>query len=98
MSNVLTIQYYRFEDLDDQGIPTGESTYGFTAADNYATEYNNTFDSFDELVETCNESNLMDVFLSLPDSFGDISPDTISGVFFNGRIIPLKDIFSEYTE
>ena len=49
MSNIVSVQFTRFEDLDDHGNPDGKPTLGYRICDDYGSDYNNCFASVDEM-------------------------------------------------
>lgn len=49
MSNIVSVQFTRFQDLDSQGIPDGEPTIGYRICDDYGADYNNCFESVEEM-------------------------------------------------
>ena len=49
MANIVEVQFTAFQNLDSSGAPVGESHLGYRIFDNYDADYNNTFDSIDEM-------------------------------------------------
>lgn len=49
MSNPLNSRRVMFQDLDEQGKPVGAPSFGVITSDNYETDLNNSFESFEEL-------------------------------------------------
>ena len=47
MSNVVSVQFTRFQDLDDHGNPDGDPTYGYRIFDDYEQNYNNCYESIE---------------------------------------------------
>lgn len=56
MSNALSVRRVKFQELDEQGNPVGDPTYGVIASDDYDSAYNDTFESFEELEKNIQES------------------------------------------
>ena len=89
MSNRVTVQYTRFQNLDVVNHITGES-YGYRIYDDYGTEYNNTFKSFEELEDYINELNVFEVIEEQhPQFFYGYEFD---GVFINGIWIEKAEV------
>ncbi len=63
-----------FQTLDEQGKPEGTPTYGIIASDNYESDFNNNFDSFEELNKEIDKTgcilNLVSVFSEYGDQVG----------------------------
>lgn len=49
MSNIVSVQFTRFQALDDHGNPDGEPTLGYRICDDYGADYNNCFESVEEM-------------------------------------------------
>ena len=49
MSNIVSVRFTRFQDLDDRGNPDGEPSIGYRICDDYGADYNNCFDSVDQM-------------------------------------------------
>lgn len=81
----VTIQYTKFESIDSDGN-TDTTTYGFRIYDDYECYmYCNIFDTFEELKENVNESNIVDYLKeNYPEIIGLINGYPLS---FNGKII-----------
>lgn len=59
MANKVSFYYTRFTSLDDNGNDK-EGTVGYRIADDDGQDYNNTFDSFEELKNTVSVSNILE--------------------------------------
>ena len=77
MSNRISLTLTKFTDLEGNN-----PMYGYRLYDDYASTYNNTFDSVSELKEEVNEENFWEV-LENHDEFSDIDPFE-TGMSFNG--------------
>ena len=44
MSNIVSVQFTRFQDLDSDGNLDGEPTLGYRIYDDYGADYNNCYD------------------------------------------------------
>lgn len=51
MSNMVCVQFTRFQNLDQEGDPSKEIDYGYRIYDDYEGDYNNCFDSVDAMIE-----------------------------------------------
>lgn len=49
MSNSLTVRRVKFQDINEDGSPNGDPTYGVIASDSYATAMINVFESLGDL-------------------------------------------------
>lgn len=49
MANIVEVQFTAFQNLDSIGAPVGERYLGYRIYDDYDADYNNTFDSIDEM-------------------------------------------------
>lgn len=91
MSNIVSAQFTRFQDLDDHGNPFGEATMGYRICDDYGADYNNCFESVEEM----HKAGLTreGIFRYIADNHDDF--DLIArekGVYLNGDwISPPKD-------
>jgi len=94
MSNTINIQYTKFQNLDSEGKVESEN-FGYRIYDDYATEYDNTFESFEQLTEALNEGNMVE-FLSKTQNFDDVDfTDEFggaSGVYFNGEFYSAEEL------
>lgn len=96
MSNRITIEYTKFTNLTTEGEEEFTS-FGYRIYDNYANDYNNTFDSFEELTEAVHEGNLLEVLKNHEDfkdvDFEDAMP-VASGIEFNGTFYEGEELCS----
>ena len=51
MSNMVCVQFTRFQNLDQDGNLSDEPTLGYRIYDDYGGDYNNCFDSVDAMIE-----------------------------------------------
>lgn len=51
MSNMVCVQFTRFQNLDQDGNPSDEPTIGYRIYDDYGGDYNNCFNSIDAMIE-----------------------------------------------
>lgn len=49
MANIVEVQFTSFQNLDSDGNPVGDRNLGYRIFDDYDAEYNNTFDSIEEM-------------------------------------------------
>ena len=91
MSNIVSVQFTRFQDLDDHGNPDGEPTYGYRICDDYESDYNNCFDSVDEMHEAGLTKKGIFRFITQNHDGFDLTARE-KGVYLNGAWIePPKD-------
>lgn len=94
MSNIVYVDYTRFTNLKEDH-EEGLTMYGYTIADNYASDYFDNYESYDELVESVHSNNLLEV-INRHEQFRDIDLETemplITGVSFNGTFYSLEQI------
>ena len=89
MSNVLSIQLTTFANINSNGRVI-ENSYGYRIYDDYASVYNNTFDTLDDLLIEVNDENFWKV-LENHDEFCDVDP-LEEGVCFNGEFFSGEEI------
>ena len=86
MSNIVSIQFTRFQDLDEQGHPDGEPTFGYRIYDDYDQDYNNCYDSVDEMRNVgLTQNGVFDFIAEHHDDYDLIARE--KGVYLNGRWI-----------
>lgn len=83
MSNYLTVKRVKFQDIDEKGKPLGKCTFGVIAIDNYAADYNNSFDSLADLNAAIDEAGCI-LDLVNTDMFEIVDRDAIGKANFNG--------------
>ena len=90
MSNIVSIQFTRFQDLDEHGHPDGEPTFGYRIYDDYDQEYNNCYDSVDEMRNAgLTQNGVFGFIAEHHDDYDLIARE--KGVYLNGRwIAPQK--------
>ena len=76
MSNPLSIRRVKFQTINENGEPVGDPTYGVCAADSYASAYNDTFESLDELNKAIEEEGSV---LQIVDPEGTLFSQTAYG-------------------
>lgn len=70
MSNMVCVQFTRFQNLDQEGNPSKEIDYGYRIYDDYDGDYNNCFDSVDAMIEAgLTPECIFDYILENHDSF-----------------------------
>jgi hypothetical protein len=91
MSNVLSIQFTKFTNINKNFNPIGnnigeEATYGFRVYDGYGKTYSDTFETFSDLLEFFQEKTLADImeYVVLNDEEFAYEPSAFNGVEFNG--------------
>lgn len=77
MSNPLNVRRVMFQDLDEQGKPIGEPSFGIIASDNHETDINNAFESFDALNAAIEAKGCI---AALCDKFKDFVNEAVVGV------------------
>lgn len=74
--NQVYFQFRKFQNIDANGNPVGEPTYGYAIWDMDRESYNNTYDSMDELIAAINakgglcgylEENQVDFYIAFED-------------------------------
>lgn len=84
MSTQVYMQYTQFVDISLNGKIYEEPHYGYRIWDAYGQEYNDNFESVDELIETVNEENVSEYVLENHYPFFEGSANVIC---FNGQWI-----------
>jgi hypothetical protein len=87
MGNRISVQYTKFTNLDDDGSEA-KPMFGFRVYDDYASAYNNTYDSFDALEKEVNADTVVAVVESI-EGFDDAGEYPI---YLNGNLV--NDIVS----
>jgi hypothetical protein len=87
MGNRISVQYTKFVNLDEKGSES-EPMFGFRVYDDYASAYNNTYESFDELKKEVNEDTVVGIVESM-EGFDDAGEYPI---YLNGNLV--NDIVS----
>ena len=67
MSNALSARRVKIKNLDENGNPIGEPSYGVLASDSYESYFCDVFDSFKELNDAINEAGTIIDILMNPD-------------------------------
>lgn len=94
MSNMLTVRRVKVQNLDEQGNPIGEPTYGVMAADSYESAYDDTFESFAELNTAIREAGSILAIVQGGDAFSDVA--TVVGTDnYQG---PCRSVFDDTKE
>lgn len=91
MSNIVSVQFTRFQDLDDHSTPTGEPTLGYRICDDYGADYNNCFESVGEMRKAgLTQEGIFNYIAEHHDDFALTARE--KGVYLNGDwIAPPKD-------
>lgn len=89
MSNIVSVQFTRFQNLDSDGNPDGEPTLGYRIYDDYDADYNNCYDSIEEMRQAgLNEEGIIDFIDANHDPYCLTAMER--GVILNGKYIPPK--------
>ncbi len=72
MSNPLSVRRVKVQTIDEHGEPVGRPSFGVLASDSYASGYNDTYESLDELNEAISEAGSI---LAIVDEDGSLWPD-----------------------
>lgn len=87
MSNMVCVQFTRFQNLDQDGNPSDEPTLGYRIYDDYGGDYNNCFVSVDEMLEKgLTPEGIFDYILEYHESFGEEAMNR--GVMLNDVYLP----------
>ena len=89
MSNRVALQFTKFSNLDEMGKVLEES-FGYRIYDDYGQDYNNTYDSVEELNEHINIKTLQSFISENHEEFFESVRD--KGIYFNGGWIPVEDM------
>ena len=91
MSNIVSVQFTRFQDLDDHGNPDGDPTYGYRIYDDYEQNYNNCYESIEDMKgDGLTREGVFEFIASNHDDFDLTARE--KGVYLNGNwIAPAKD-------
>ena len=91
MSNIVSVQFTRFQNLDDYGNPDGDPTYGYRIYDDYEQNYNNYYESIEEMEgDGLTREGIFDFIAGNHGSFDLTARE--KGVYLNGAWIePPKD-------
>jgi F0F1-type ATP synthase gamma subunit len=89
MSNRITIEYTKFDNLNTRGEVT-DSSFGYRVYDDYATAYDNTYDTFEDLQEDVNMNNFWEVLDRHLEEFDGY--ETANGITFCGDFYTWGDI------
>lgn len=83
MSNIVSIQFTRFQDLDEHGHPDGEPTFGYRICDDYESDYNNNYESVAEIHDAgLTREGIFDFIAEYHDNFYETVRE--KGVYLNG--------------
>lgn len=86
MANLVEVQFTSFQNLDDTGQPVGEANYGYRIFDDYDADYNNAFDSVQEMIAAgLTPEGIFDYIDQMHDKFSDVIWER--GVMLNDRYI-----------
>ena len=90
MSNIVSVQFTRFQDLDSEGNPDGEPTLCYRIYDDYGADYNNCYDSSEEMHEAgLTPEGIFQFIDENHDPFCMTAREC--GVLLNGQYIPPKE-------
>ena len=94
MSNIVSVQFTRFQDLDSDGNPDGEPTLGYRIYDDYGADYNNCYDSIEEMHKAgLTPEGIFQFIDENHDPFCMTARER--GVLLNGRYIPPRETEQE---
>ena len=78
MANLFSARRVKFQDIDNEGKPIGEPTYGVIVADDHTQDYINGYRTIEELnLEIEEAGNLVDLVGDVEDKFDDLDADAI---------------------
>ena len=87
MSNLVCVQFTRFQDIDTGGKPSEAPAFGYRIYDDYGGEDNTCFNSVEEMVETgLTPEGIFDYILNHHDSFWEEALNR--GVMLNDVYLP----------
>lgn len=87
MSNLVCVQFTSFQNLDSEGKPSGKSCLGYRIYDDYDGDYNNSFESIDEMLQAgLTPEGIFDYILEHHDSYWEEA--TNRGILFNDQYLP----------
>lgn len=86
MANIVEVQFTAFQNLNDSGEAIGERCLGYRIFDDYDADYNNTFDSIDEMIAAgLTPEGIFDYIDAKHDQFSETIWER--GVMLNDRYI-----------
>ena len=86
MSNIVSVQFTRFQNLDDYGNPDCDPTYCYRIYDDYEQNYNNCYESIEEMEgDGLTREGIFDFIAGNHDSFDLTARE--KGVYLNGAWI-----------
>jgi hypothetical protein len=94
MSNRITIQFTRFQNIDEHGNETENHSFCYRIYDDYAQVYDNTYDNLSDLIGEVNPDTLLDV-LSQHKEFEDVAVENTNGIFFNGEYFEMEKLLDK---
>jgi len=87
MSNIVCVQYTKFQNLNADGSPADEPNLGYRIYDDYGGDYNNCFDTVDEMIEKgLTPEGIFDYILENHESFWEEAMNR--GVMLNDVYLP----------
>lgn len=91
MSNIVSVQFTCFQDLDDAGNLVGEPDFGYRICDDYEQAYDNCYDSIYAIqADGLTPEGIFDFIAERHDNFHETARE--KGVYLNGSwIAPPKD-------
>ena len=90
MSNVITVEYIKFQNINDKGQTVCPPTFGYTVDDSYASYCNRTFDSIEDVVAEINEENMVEVINGIEGFDGAV--DSCNGIRINGTFFGKEEL------
>lgn len=87
MSNMVCVQFTRFQNLNQDGAPCEEPCLGYRIYDDYGGDYNNCFDSVEAMLEAgLTPEGIFDYILENHESFWEEAMNR--GVMLNDVYLP----------
>jgi len=88
VSNYLTVRRVMFQEIDENGIHQGKTTYGVLASDNYAEGYTDIYESLEDLNKAIEEKGCI---LDVVDN-GDFENVSRDGIGTNNYFGPVRTV------
>jgi len=92
--NRVTLQFTKFTNFDSKEL-LKSSTYGYRIYDDVGKDYNNTFNTIEELLETITEENIFDYILENHPEYYETVTSHSQGVYLNEEWIDFLDTEEE---
>lgn len=82
--NQVTLEFTKFTNFNSAKVME-ESTFGYRIYDDYQNDYNNTFDSIEEVIETITKENVIEFLDKNHVGYHESVVNHAKGLFFNGE-------------